>query len=46
MAQSVLKDGNVMSEIEFNNVLNKSSTITQWGQLSISGKLNIVTTSC
>lgn len=44
--ETILKNGNVMLEIEFNNVLNKSSTITQWGQLSISGKLYIVTTSC
>ena len=30
--ETILKNENAMSEIEFNNILNTSSTITQWGK--------------
>lgn len=30
--ETTLKNENAVSEIEFNNMLNQSSTITQWGK--------------
>lgn len=47
--ETILRSADATSEIEFNIILNKSSTITQWGKgwgrtVAIR-KLNIVTTS-
>ena len=48
--ETTLWNEDAVLEIEFNNILNKSSAITQCGvkggELSILGKLNIVTASC